>query len=71
VAVDRPYAGALVPAAFYGRDRRVSSLMIEVSRRRYMQEAGGGKAEAFDDTAGSVQGMMRELIERFRLTLQK
>jgi len=71
VAVNRPYAGALVPAEFHGRDRRVSSLMIEVSRRRYMQEEGGGRVEAFDVMAGIVQGVMRELLERFRLTLQK
>jgi N-formylglutamate amidohydrolase len=70
VAVNRPYSGALVPAAFYGRDRRVSSLMIEVSRRRYMQEAGGERAEAFDDTAGIVQGVVRELLGRFRSILQ-
>ena len=66
VAVNRPYAGALVPAAFYGRDRRFSSLMIEVSRRRYMQEEDGGKAEAFDVMAGIVQGVMRELLEHCR-----
>jgi N-formylglutamate amidohydrolase len=64
--VNRPYAGALVPAAFYGRDRRFSSLMIEVSRRRYMQEEDGGKAEAFDVMAGIVQGVMRELLEHCR-----
>ncbi|MEI8367939.1 MAG: N-formylglutamate amidohydrolase [Planctomycetia bacterium] len=68
VAVNRPYSGALVPAEFCGRDRRVSSLMIEVSRGRYMQEDGGEKIAAFDDMAGVVQGVMRELLERFRLT---
>lgn len=56
VAVNRPYSGAIVPAAFCWRDRRVSSLMIEVSRRRYMQEDGGRRVEAFGVMAGIVQG---------------
>ena len=51
VAVNRPYSGALVPAEFCGRDRRVSSLMIEISRRRYMHEDGGGRLEAFGEIA--------------------
>ncbi|MGE5357489.1 MAG: N-formylglutamate amidohydrolase [Bacteroidales bacterium] len=33
VALNRPFAGALVPSPFHGHHRRVRALMIEVNRR--------------------------------------
>jgi N-formylglutamate deformylase len=47
VAVDVPFAGALVPLSAYGKDRRVVSVMIEVNRRLYMDELTGRKTENF------------------------
>ncbi|MFE0644523.1 N-formylglutamate amidohydrolase [Streptomyces sp. NPDC058877] len=41
VGTDSPFAGAYVPLEHYGRDPRVSSLMIEIRRDRYMSEPGG------------------------------
>ena len=38
VAVDAPFAGALVPLSYYRKDDRVLSVMIEVNRRLYMDE---------------------------------
>jgi N-formylglutamate deformylase len=44
VAVDAPFAGALVPLSAYRKDRRVLSVMIEeVNRRLYMDELTGQK----------------------------
>lgn len=42
VAVDRPYAGTLVPAAWYRCDPQVLSVMIEVNRRLYLEETAQG-----------------------------
>ena len=36
VAVDRPFAGSLVPMKYYRRDSRVRSVMIELNRGLYM-----------------------------------
>jgi N-formylglutamate deformylase len=47
VAVDKPFAGALVPAKHYQKDRRVSSIMIEVNRRMYMNELTGEPLASF------------------------
>ncbi len=41
VAVNRPYAGAMVPLEFLGRDRRVLSVMIEIRRGLFMEEDTG------------------------------
>ncbi|RII12311.1 N-formylglutamate amidohydrolase [Streptomyces sp. YIM 130001] len=38
---DSPFSGAYVPLAHYGRDARVSALMIEIRRDQYMSEPGG------------------------------
>ena len=54
VAVDAPFAGALVPLSAYRRDRRVLSVMIEVNRRLYMDERTGAKTEGFAEVRAAV-----------------
>jgi N-formylglutamate deformylase len=54
VAIDAPFAGALVPLAFFRKDRRVSSVMIEVNRRLYMNEQSGEKKSKFDQVRDAV-----------------
>lgn len=48
VAVDRPFAGTIVPLRWYGADARVTSVMLEVRRGTYMDEATGEVLAAFD-----------------------
>jgi N-formylglutamate amidohydrolase len=47
VAINKPFFGALVPAAYYRTDRRVQAVMIEVNRSLYMDEVKATKAENF------------------------
>jgi N-formylglutamate deformylase len=49
-AVDKPFAGTLVPAKHYRTDHRVSSIMIEVNRRIYMNELTGEPLASFQST---------------------
>jgi len=49
VAVDRPFAGTIVPASYYRKDKRVLSLMIEINRRLYVDEATGVPLPDFED----------------------
>lgn len=49
VAVDRPFAGALVPMAYYARDSRVNAIMVEVNRGLYMDEETGARLAQFDE----------------------
>lgn len=49
VAVNRPFAGSIVPMRHYGRDPRVESVMIEVNRALYLDPPDTAtKAERFD-----------------------
>jgi N-formylglutamate deformylase len=54
VAVDAPFAGALVPLASYRKDRHIWSVMIEVNRRLYMDEHSGLKKQDFEQACAAV-----------------
>ncbi len=62
VAVNWPFAGSLVPAAWYGRDDRVRSVMIEVRRGLYCDEATGEAGPALDAVAASIATAVRRAI---------
>jgi N-formylglutamate amidohydrolase len=57
VGVNRPFAGALVPNAYYGQDQRVQSVMIEVRRDLYMDERTGESSPHFS----AMQRLLAEL----------
>ena len=38
VAINEPFAGTMVPLKFYGKDKRVKSIMIEVNRKLYLDD---------------------------------
>lgn len=45
---DSPFAGSLVPLAHHGRDRRVTTVMLEIRRGLYCDEATGEALPTFD-----------------------
>lgn len=62
VGIDSPYAGTIVPMRYFRKDRRVNSIMIEVNRRLYMDEASGSKNEDF----GRIQGLLVSVLQTMR-----
>jgi len=60
VEVNQPYAGTMVPLRYYGKDDRVSSLLIEINRRIYLKD------EPIDlmstDGFFKIQQLLRQLI---------
>lgn len=52
---DSPFSGCLVPLAYLGRDPRVSSVMIEVRRGLYCDEATGERLPDFPDVRAALQ----------------
>ncbi len=62
VELKRPFSGSIVPSAYYGRNKRVLSIMIEINRALYMDETSGEKLPAFDDVADRVGRTLRILI---------
>jgi N-formylglutamate amidohydrolase len=47
VPVNAPYAGTMVPGKHWGKDPRVHSVMIEISRNLYMDVSTGEKNQGF------------------------
>ena len=63
VEIDRPFAGALVPLTWHGRDRRVSALMIETRRGLYCDEASGRRTGDFERVAADIERAMTETLQ--------
>ena len=62
VAIDRPFSGALVPMAFYRRDRRVRAIMVEVRRDLYMDESSGARLPRFDEVRQRISGALEVMV---------
>ena len=62
VGVDVPFSGAMVPNACFGRDPRLWSVMIEVRRDLYMDEATGERHAGFARTQALLTDFRAELL---------
>lgn len=62
VAVNRPFAGALVPMAFYRKDLRVRAVIVEVRRGLYMDEGSGERFPRFDDVTERIGAALRRVV---------
>ncbi len=71
VAVDRPFAGALVPMPFYGSDTRVTAFMVEINRGLYMDERTGKRLDDFADLQRRSLGAVERIIAGSATSLAK
>ncbi|WP_308409244.1 N-formylglutamate amidohydrolase [Streptomyces sp. BV129] len=56
--LDSPFAGTYVPLTHYGRERRVSALMVEIRRDTYMTEPGGPPGAGLERLAGALAALV-------------
>ncbi len=61
LGVDTPYSGSIVPMEFYQKEPRVTSIMLEVNRRLYLNEPTNEKSEGYDKTKEIIQEYMNLL----------
>lgn len=61
-ALDRPFAGSIVPTSYWRSDRRVRSMMVEVRRDLYMEEDTGEPSPGFDDIAARICRLLEALV---------
>ena len=66
VEVNRPYQGTIVPPHCLGKDPFVQSIMIEVGRWLYVDEATGERLSTFETCQESVQTAMEAIAEAWR-----
>ncbi|MGI5460008.1 N-formylglutamate amidohydrolase [Streptomyces sp. CA-249302] len=56
--LDSPFGGTYVPLDFYGKDARVSALMVEIRRDTYMSEPGGAAGPGLGRLAAALAGLV-------------
>ena len=61
VEINTPFAGSLVPSEHFGVDARVSSIMVEINRRVYMDETSGLCTPGFTKHKHAVHRALRML----------
>lgn len=65
VEVDFPFSGTMVPLPYYLADRRVSSIMIEVNRKLYMDESAGMKNGSFNTIRVLINDLMKAIANSY------
>lgn len=61
LGIDTPYSGSIVPIEYYQKDPRVSSIMLEVNRRMYLNEPTNEKSDGYLRTKEIVQEYIKLL----------
>ncbi len=65
---DWPYQGTMVPLKYYKKDRRVTSIMLEVNRRLYLVEGKSAKSDRYDHVKTVIDQFL-DLIRTLSPTL--
>lgn len=55
LGIDQPYEGSIVPMAFYKKDKKVQSIMLEINRKLYLKEPTNEKSDRYQETKKVVQ----------------
>ena len=62
VAINEPFAGTMVPLKFYGKDKRVKSIMIEINRKLYLDKMSK-KNENFKNIKQLINDILTSINE--------
>jgi len=66
VALNRPYAGSIVPSSFHRKDAHVYSVMVEVNRSLYMNEDTGERSAEFGEVRQKVESASKAIVASVR-----
>ncbi len=61
IGINSPYAGSIVPMRYYQKDKRVSSIMLEINRKLYLKDTVNQISDGYYDIKKAVQGYIRLL----------
>lgn len=70
VELNRPFQGTIVPWDFYKRNRKVSSILLEVNRKLYMDETTGEKGEYYLKVKEDLKYILEEILARSQQKMQ-
>lgn len=61
LGIDWPYSGSIVPMKYYQKEKRVSSIMLEINRKLYLNEPTIEKSIDYNKTKEIVKGYLNIL----------
>lgn len=61
VGIDRPFSGSIVPSDYYQKNSRVTSIMIEINRRLYMNEQMGVRIDGFETVKKQLSAVLKRI----------
>jgi N-formylglutamate deformylase len=65
VKYDSPFAGTFVPKEYFYKNALVSSIMIEINRKLYMDEENLLRNDNFDDLSNKICRIIQDAYESF------
>ncbi len=65
VKINKPFAGTIVPMAYYRKKSSVKSIMIEINRKLYLDEDTGMKNYQFDSLKQNIVSILKNIISIF------
>lgn len=63
VDVNKPFRGTIVPTRFFNKEKKISSIMVELRRDLYMNELTGEKLGCFDKVRKDVWKALAGAVE--------
>ncbi len=63
VAINHPFAGTIVPMAYYQQEPQVRSIMIEINRKLYMHEDTGEKGPLFARVKDDIAMVVSQILQ--------
>lgn len=62
LGIDSPYSGTIVPMEHYGTNAKVSSIMLEINRKLYLEEGTNTRSTTYETT----KAIVTEYLDRIR-----
>jgi len=59
IGINEPYQGSLVPTNYWGKDKRVKSVMIEINKKLYLEDDNITKNKDFDMIKNKIESIIR------------
>ena len=61
IGINTPYVGSLVPTNYWGKDKRVKSVMIEINKKLYLNEDNATKSDNFEFIKNKLDNIAKNL----------
>lgn len=62
IKTNDPFVGSIVPLKYYGKNKKVSSVMIEVNRKLYIDEMTGKSSEDYNKVKEDIKECINILL---------